>query len=118
MVLYKRGIEEVALRFNAFNSNNKNWFSQANILESPWQDILTVKKNYFTLVGPCFGTTCRDFHINHAYGGCPKDDGWLSVGDNNGCEWEQRLPAGMKIVYSKIATHSNYNVYSKFRLTY
>ncbi len=116
MVLYKQGKEEVVLRFRATNSNNKNWFSQANILESPWHDILTAKKNYFTIDGPCWGTGCRDFHINHAYGWCSNDVGWLSVGDGAECTWEKRFAAGVKPIYSKIATRDKYNQHSEFEM--
>ena len=111
-----QGKEEVVLRFRATNSNNKNWFSQANILESPWQDILTAKKNHFTIDGPCWKTGCRDFHINQAYGGCPNDVGWLSVGDSATCSWERRFAAGVKPIYSKIATRDNYNQHSEFEM--
>ena len=37
MVLYKQGKEKAVLRFNAANSTNINWFSEANVLESPWK---------------------------------------------------------------------------------
>ena len=114
VVLYKLNKEELSLRFKTTGSNNRNWFSQANILESPWQDILTATKNYFTVDGPCWSSGCRDFHINHAYGGCPNDSGWLSVGNAAECKWETRHASGVKLVYSKIATKANYNHYGKF----
>ena len=114
VVLFKQNKEELALRFKTTSSNNKNWFSQANILESPWQDILTATKNYFTLDGPCWSSGCRDFHINHAYRGCPNDYGWLSVGDSAVCKWESRHASGVKLIYSKVATQSNYVHYGKF----
>ena len=114
MVLYKSGKEEAVLRFNAANSDNVNWFSAANVLESPWQDILTAKKNYFSIGGPCYTTGCRNFHINNVYGGCPADVGWLSVGESATCSWEKRFPAGVKLIYSKVATHANYNSFSEF----
>ena len=117
MVLYKQGEEKVVLRFNAANSTNINWFSEANVLESPWEDLLNTTKNYFTIEGPCFESGCRDFHINHAYGSCPNDFGWLSIGNHHGCDWESRFAFGVKLIYSKIATHTNYNNYSKFSLT-
>ncbi|CAB3997875.1 Hypothetical predicted protein [Paramuricea clavata] len=118
VVLYKGGKEEVVLRFNAANSNNANWFSAANVLESPWQDILSEKKNYFTIGGPCWGTGCRDFHINNVYGNCPRDVGWLSVGDSAECKWENRFPAGVKLIYSKASTHVNYNTFTIVLKTY
>ena len=89
VVLYKQNKEEVVLMFKATNTNNKNWFSQANILESPWQDILSTKKNYFTFCGPCWSTGCRDFHINYSYAGCANDYGWLSLTDGTVCSWEK-----------------------------
>ena len=114
MVLYKQGKEKAVLRFNAANSTNINWFSEANVLESPWEDLLTATKNYFTIEGPSWDTGCRDFHINHAYGTCSTDSGWLSIGNNHGCDWETRFAFGLKLIYSKIATYANYNDYSKF----
>ena len=89
VVLYKRGNEEIVLRFNAANSNNKNWFAQARILESSWIDILTQKKNYFTIEGPFWKSGCRDFHINQFYGGCGADVGWLSIGNSAECKWKK-----------------------------
>lgn len=35
----------------------------------------------------------RKFFICRSYGGCPKDNGWLAIIDNeNGCPWEMRGP--------------------------
>ena len=114
--MYKHSKEEIALRFRATGTDNKNWFSQTNLRESPWIDILTAKKNFFTIHGPCWPTGgCRDFHINHFYGGCPKDAGWLSVGDFDGCSWEKRFAHGVKPIYSKAATLVNYNHHGKFK---
>ena len=114
--MYKQSEEEVVLKFKTTNTDNKNWFSQANILESPWQDILTAPKNYFTIDGPCWIPGCRDFHINHAYATCASDSGWLSLGDGFGCIWESRFPDGVKLIYSKINTHAKYSNFSKLRL--
>lgn len=111
--MYNQNKEEVVMRYNAVNSDNKSWFSQARIIEAPWQDILTEQKNYFTVIGPCHGEGCRDFFINHFYGGCGADEGWFSVGDCSACRWENRFPAGVKLIYSKEATLTNYNTYSK-----
>ena len=116
MLLYNQSKEVAVLRFKTHNTNNKNWFSQDNILESPWQDILTATKNYFTIDGPCWRSGCRDFHINHAYGRCPNDYGWLSVGNGGQCSWESRLADGVKLIYSKINTHAKYSNYSKLPL--
>jgi hypothetical protein len=118
VVLYKHGEEKVVMRFKARNSDNKNWFSEANILESPWQDMLSATKNFFTIEGPCWPNGCRDFHINHFYTHCAVDNGWLSVGNEHGCEWERRFPLGVKLIYSKIATRAQYSNYSKLNSDY
>ena len=115
MILYKDGKEAVALRFKAPGSDNKNWFKQENILESPWQDIITEEKNYFSTDGVCHLPACRNFYISRKHEGCSNDVGWLSVGDLNVCDWERRLPSGVRLIYSKEATCTNYNRYSKFK---
>ena len=118
MVLYKQSEQEVVLKFKTTNTNNKNWFSLANILESPWQDIFTTPKNFFTIDGPCMPTGCRDFHIFHEYVYCPNDSGWLSVGTASECGWESRLPDGVKMIYSKITAKAKFSNYSKLLATF
>ena len=99
------------LTFNAKNTSNINWFADANLQSSPWQDINTITdKNYFSLAsGFCGITGCRDFHINYHYGGCPADTGWLTIGNiPNGCDWEKKR-AMTSFLYSKKTTAVNWN---------
>ncbi|XP_046846202.1 uncharacterized protein LOC124439944 [Xenia sp. Carnegie-2017] len=112
-VLYKDGLEQLVLKFKSEHSSYMNWFTKHNLVQSPWHDITSSTFNYFTIVGPCWSGRCRDFHINHFYGGCHKDDGWLSIGNTIGCAWEKRF-SGTSFIYSKVGRHENYNKFSEF----
>ena len=107
-----QGKELMVLRFATENSDNMNWFSESNLGEAPWEDILTAKKNYFSLEGPCYFGKCRDFHINNYYKSCPFGQGWLSVGDARKCKWETRFLENA-FVFSNRATLVNYNQFGK-----
>ncbi|XP_046847112.1 uncharacterized protein LOC124440724 [Xenia sp. Carnegie-2017] len=112
-VLYKDGLEQFVLKFNSKHSSYMNWFTKNNLVQSPWHNIKSSTFNYLTNEGPCWRGRCRDFHINHKYGGCPKDDGWLSIGNSIECPWETRFP-GTSFICRKIGRHQNYNEYSSF----
>ena len=116
MVLYKSGKEVLVLRFNASNSDNKNWFSEGNILQSPWEDILSKPKLSFKFDAWPLATGYRAFYIVKAHVYCEEDSGWLSVGDSKDCNWEIRMPDGIKIVYSKLKTFAVYDNTSKLRI--
>ena len=90
-MLYSQSKEDLVLTFNAQNTNNTNWFAEANLQTSPWQDIYSINKNFFSLVGFCHSDRCRNFYINNKHGGCPSDTGWLCIGNLNGCDWEKNM---------------------------
>jgi hypothetical protein len=115
IVLYSRGKEDVVLTFNTQNTNNMNWFAEANLQTSPWQDIHEKVKNYFSVVGYCPADRgCRDFYINHYHGGCPGDIGWLAIGNiYQDCEWERKHGV-TSFLYSKKTSTVNWNVYGEF----
>ncbi|CAB4014967.1 Hypothetical predicted protein, partial [Paramuricea clavata] len=50
IVLYSPGKEDVVLTFNTQNTNNMNWFAEANLQTSPWQDIHEKVKISFSVV--------------------------------------------------------------------
>ncbi|XP_066271630.1 uncharacterized protein [Branchiostoma lanceolatum] len=45
---------DVELIFNGENTDKFNWFSQSRLLSSPWNDINTETKNYFSVAGDAF----------------------------------------------------------------
>ncbi|XP_046846201.1 uncharacterized protein LOC124439943 isoform X2 [Xenia sp. Carnegie-2017] len=112
-VLYKKGLEQLVLKFKSEHSNYLNWFTKNNLVQSPWHDITSSTFNYFTIEGPCWEERCRDFHINHYYTECSVDDGWLSIGNTIECDWEKRF-SGTSFIYSKVGRRDNYNKKSSF----
>ncbi|XP_066265941.1 uncharacterized protein [Branchiostoma lanceolatum] len=69
----------------------------------------TETTNSFSIIGEVNPEYPRSFFINRNYGGCPADNGWLVVvEDDNVCEWETRDPRVPHILYSKKSTHVNY----------
>ena len=62
VVLYTEGREQLVLKFNASGSDNLNWFEEDKLRQSPWQDIFTTSKNFFSVTGSCSHTGhCRGF---------------------------------------------------------
>ena len=111
-MLYSQSKEDLVLTFNAQNTNNTNWFAEANLQTSPWQDIYSINKNFFSLVGFCHSNRCRNFYINNKHGGCPSDTGWLCIGNLNGCDWEKKHGEN-SFLYSK-STATNWHTGGKF----
>ena len=105
-MLYERGNEVVSLNFNATGTNRLNWFSQANLLSSPWNDLTrTIGLLFFNMNG---GWN-RYFEITKSYGGCSADVGWLVITGGD-CPWETRISIP-SIQYSKLVSawsRSNY----------
>ena len=91
----------MSMKFNARGTTNVDWFTQNNLLQSPWTDL----KNATTLkpfrINGHYGA--RNFEISAKYAGCPNDAGWFMIGGPH-CDWEKfhPLPA---ILYSK-KTHN------------
>ena len=110
VVLYKNGSEVLSMSFNAVGTNKLDWFSQANLLSSPWTDLKTASTlRHFHIIG----SFKRYFEITHNYGGCPNDVGWLVVG-NGACFWERHGSSNSSSIrFSKLRTETNWNSFSK-----
>ena len=111
VVLYKGGKLMKELKFNAKGSDKLNWFSFSRLSQSPWSDIKSEPKNYFSIVGE--PSHDRRFFINRNYGGCSADAGWMLVSGSL-CSWASRfLPRKNVILYSKKTVYTNWNTYSE-----
>lgn len=54
-----------------------NWFSQNNLVQSPWSDLKSAKNLLkFAIPGACCS---RGFEITANYGGCHVDAGWFLI---------------------------------------
>ncbi|KAI8487070.1 hypothetical protein Bbelb_351400 [Branchiostoma belcheri] len=102
---YQQGTEVRNLIFDGRNSDKFNWFSQARLISSPWTDLKTETTNYFSIPGDTNPDYPRSFFINHNYGGCPDDNGWLVVVEGGVCEWETLDQPAPRILFSKKSTH-------------
>lgn len=70
-MLYKGGKEVASLKFNVTGTDNNNWFSQNNLVQSPWSDLKNAKNLLnFAVPGACCS---RGFEIMANYGGCHVD---------------------------------------------
>ena len=113
-MLYNDGTEVASLNFSAIGTDKLSWFSQSNLVESPWTDLKTATDlQAFSIAGDA-----RLFEISDAYRGCPNDFGWFLITEQH-CHWERRLPRA-SILYSKLdhKVHwSQYGMkkYSNFR---
>lgn len=97
VVLYTGGKEVASLQFNVAGTDNINWFSQNNLVQSPWSDLKGAKNLLnFAIPGACCS---RGFEITASYGGCPVDVGWLVI-TGSVCSWETKHPVP-SILYSK-----------------
>ena len=91
----------MSMKFNARGTTNVDWFTQNNLLQSPWTDL----KNATTLkpfrINGHHGA--RNFEISAKYTGCLNDVGWFMIGGAF-CAWERFHPVPA-ILYSK-KTHN------------
>ena len=115
VVLYSKGVELMAIKFDSTGSTLLNWFSVDRVLKSPWSDLKTENKLHFTINGSCGRPhdRCRAFFINGSYGGCSRDAGWLVLSSHMlGCSWEQR---GQKtlVLYSKKSTYATWSQFGR-----
>ena len=96
-MLYTNGAEVMSMKFNARGTANVDWFTQNNLLQSPWTDL----KNATTLkpfrINGHHGA--RNFEITTKYAGCSNDVGWFMIGGCY-CDWEKFHPVPA-ILYSK-----------------
>ena len=104
-MLYHGGAEVASLKFNALGTDRLSWFSQNNIVQSPWTDLKTATSlQAFSIDG-----AARMFEISDRYAGCAHDVGWFLITEHH-CEWETRLPKA-SILYSKLDHKVNWNQY-------
>ena len=110
MVLYEGGAAKKELVFDASGTDKLNWFSAEKLTTSPWTDLTSQPRNYFTIQGDYHadGSGYRSFFISRSYGGCPSDDGWMATTQNTGwCSWDSTYKN--KVVYSSLSTYTNWN---------
>lgn len=108
VVLYKQGKLMKELKFNALGSDKLNWFTHSRLGKSPWSDINTQPKNFFSIGG----MHQRYFFINRNYGGCGADAGWMVVTVGIHCNWEKHFQPSRDvqvILYSRLSGHTNWN---------
>ena len=90
------------------------------MLQTATRKIGLLKQIFFNIHGKisCLSQSflLRAFYIVKAHYGCEADIGWLSVGDSKDCNWEIRMPDGIKIVYSKLKTCAVYDNTSKLQI--
>ncbi|EDO35899.1 predicted protein [Nematostella vectensis] len=104
MVVYKNGVPDLQLRFNAKGSDRVNWYEKTRLLSSPWTDLMSGSASVieFNLVGwcnPVHPRRCRMFYTMSQTGGCPTDTGWLMVTEKGCSEYETDKPYNT-ILYS------------------
>ncbi|XP_035684022.1 uncharacterized protein LOC118421003 [Branchiostoma floridae] len=109
VVLETYGEEDLEMIFNGENTDKYSWFSQSRLLSSPWSDIHTEPKNFFSLAGEVGRK--RTFFINRSYNGCPLDFGWLVLAEaGTVCTWELAPPDQQPyILFSRKTTYVNWN---------
>ena len=112
MVLYENGNEVVSLKLNATGTNRLDWFSQANLISSPWSDLTTAANVLYFNIN---GGWNRSFEISKSYESCQSDVGWLVVTGGN-CPWENRF-AKPSIQYSKLGNAVVWGDYGKCKVS-
>ena len=106
-MLYTSGTEVASLSFDAIGTDKLSWFSQDNLVQSPWTDLKTATNlQAFSING-----ADRIFEISGRYSGCDRDYGWFLITKGN-CPWETRLPQA-SILYSKLNASVNWNQYGR-----
>ena len=100
-MLYTNGAEVISMKFNARGTTNVDWFTQNNLLQSPWTDLKSAANIFPFRINGHHGA--RNFEISAKYAGCPNDVGWFIIGGSY-CAWEKFHPVPA-ILYSK-KTHN------------
>ena len=107
VTVYKSGNSE---KVDASGSDNLNWFSVDKLISSPWTDVKTETRNFFSLQGHCRGLDCRSFFINRNDNGCENDAGWLLGSLSNiWCPWETTSSHKYSVLYSKLPTFTKWS---------
>jgi hypothetical protein len=104
---YTGGAEVGYVQFTNIGTDRNAWYSTAgSISKSTWTDIRGGAKADFSIAGT--GGT-RQWLIQHNYGGCPADAGWLVVSRGTAsCPWESNFPNKVAILYSKQTTYNTW----------
>ncbi|RUS84320.1 hypothetical protein EGW08_007914 [Elysia chlorotica] len=105
LALYEKGQIVKLIRFNGKGSTPTSWFEGQRVLQSSWTDLKSKSHNYFSIEGDARFDLLRRFIVNHKYGGCPGDEGWLIVSDSvpGGCPYEKKQ-AAPAFIYAKGST--------------
>ena len=88
-MLYTNGAEVMSMKFNARGTTNVDWFTQNNLLQSPWTDLKSATTLKPFRINGHYGA--RNFEITAKYAGCPSDVGWFIIGGSY-CAWERFHP--------------------------
>ncbi|CAH3035579.1 unnamed protein product, partial [Pocillopora meandrina] len=112
VVLYTNGAEVMSMRFNARGTTNVDWFTQNNLLQSPWTDLKSATNIYPFLING--HSVSRNFEITAKYDGCANDVGWFMIGGPY-CAWERFHPVPA-ILYSKKTHNITWNNVQVFLL--
>ena len=110
--MYLNGVEQKFVQFNAVGTTKVNFFTQANVQSSSWNDVAG-PGNFFSIAGDA--GIDRHWFINNNYGGCGVDVGHMVVVDGRAgsCGWETgRTPAfgpNRGFLYSTGNTELNWN---------
>ncbi|XP_068748630.1 uncharacterized protein [Montipora capricornis] len=110
--VYKGGVVQKELLFNAQGTDNLNWFSAGKLISSSWPNIKTESTNFFGIQGDCHDDdgACRSFFINKSYDGCNSDYGWIVGATSNiWCSWETSATNQYNVLYSKTTSYTNWN---------
>lgn len=102
-MLYEKGIEVVSLKLNATGTNKLDWFSQANLISSPWNDLTTTANLLI-------------FNLSGEWNRCSADVGWLVITGGD-CPWETRVGVP-SIQYSKLGNALVWQDYGKCILSW
>ncbi|KAL9952123.1 hypothetical protein ACROYT_G039332 [Oculina patagonica] len=69
VILYEGAVAKKELVFDASGTDKLNWFTVDKLTTSPWTDVKTEPRNFFSIQGGCSGGNCRSFFINRNYNG-------------------------------------------------
>ncbi|XP_071959412.1 uncharacterized protein [Antedon mediterranea] len=108
LTLYSQfNVEVKSMLFNGVGSTMTSWFASVNVEESSWDDLPAESTNYFSINGD--SRNSRRFYINHGYGGCENDRGWLLITERARIGCYEGYDATPKILYSQSRSYENWS---------
>ncbi|KAJ8311708.1 hypothetical protein KUTeg_011063 [Tegillarca granosa] len=112
---YKESTRVAYMTFSGTNTDNKNWFSPNNLINSTWPDLQTISSfNVFHIAGGDYAYA-RHFYINKQHGGCSNDLGWFMVIDANEvhqqCLYDNQTYPAIFYSLQSSGTHWQYQAY-------